>query len=155
MTNNKNNLRRAIENLIHAHINQIREQRGLSYLQQNEELRQIARTHSEDMSARKFFAHETPDGKDPGNRYTNHGYNYTRYGENIACVPYKALLSEQGERVRYDTPPQLAEGIVDGWMNSEGHRENILSTKWNDEAIGINFKRQTGVIRVYATQNFS
>lgn len=147
--------RRPIENLVHAHVNQIREQHGLSYLEQDEELRDIARLHSEDMADRQFFAHLTPEGKDPGDRYTEYGYQHLTYGENIARVPYKTPLANANGQTQYETPPELACGIVEGWMNSEGHRENILSTQWGCEGIGIEIKQKPGVIRVYTTQNFS
>lgn len=151
----KHENRRPIENLIHSHVNQIREQHDLSYIDQDEELRGIARHHSEDMAERKFFAHVTPDGKDPGDRYSEYGYQHITYGENIARVPYKTPLANANGQERYETPPDLARGIVDGWMNSEGHRENILSSQWDCEGIGIKIERKPGVIRVYTTQNFS
>jgi uncharacterized protein YkwD len=147
--------RRPIENLVHAHVNQVREQHGLSYLTQDDDLRNIARRHSADMADRQFFAHVNSDGKDPGDRYDDYGYSHTKYGENIARVPYQTPLANVNGQTQYDTPPELARGIVDGWINSEGHRENMLSTKWDCEGIGIEIERKQGVIRVYTTQNFS
>lgn len=55
----------------------------------------------------------------------------------------------------YDTPEGLATGIVDSWMNSTGHRENILRPYWNGEGIGIEIvETGDGMTKVWATQNF-
>jgi uncharacterized protein YkwD len=56
--------------------------------------------------------------------------------------------------VYHDTEEELAKGIVTQWMNSPGHRENILTPDWQREGLGIEATMQDGNIAVYATQNY-
>ncbi len=89
-------------------VNQIREENGLEPFVYNETLAETARAHSQDMIDRDFFDHYNPDGKSPFDRMRDNGLSYSMAAENIA--------------VGYPSP----EAVVEGWMNSEGHRANIL-----------------------------
>lgn len=89
-------------------VNQIREENGLEPFVYNETLAETARAHSQDMIDRNFFDHTNPDGKSPFDRMRENGLSYSMAAENIA--------------VGYPSP----EAVVEGWMNSEGHRANIL-----------------------------
>ena len=89
-------------------VNQIREENGLEPFVHNETLAQVARAHSQDMIDRDFFDHNNPDGKSPFDRMTAAGIRWSMAAENIAG----------GQR----TP----EEVVESWMNSPGHRANIL-----------------------------
>lgn len=89
-------------------VNQIREENGLEPFVYNEILAETARAHSQDMIDRDFFDHYNPDGKSPFDRMRDNGLSYSMAAENIA--------------VGYPSP----EAVVEGWMNSEGHRANIL-----------------------------
>lgn len=89
-------------------VNQIREENGLEPFMYNETLAETARAHSQDMIDRNFFDHTNPDGKSPFDRMRDNGLSYSMAAENIA--------------VGYPSP----EAVVEGWMNSEGHRANIL-----------------------------
>ncbi|MEV6327680.1 sigma-70 family RNA polymerase sigma factor [Streptomyces sp. NPDC051909] len=82
-------------------------------------LTRAAQGHSDDMAARNFFDHTNPDGADPGDRVTAAGYRWSTYGENIA----------KGQR----TPAE----VMDAWMNSPGHRANILNCSFKEIGIGI------------------
>ena len=84
-----------------------------------------AEKHSSNMANRDFLAHCDPDtGTLPWDRMTDVGYVWSRAGENIAAG--------------YTT----ASAVVDGWMNSSGHRANILSTDFRE--IGIGYVYQSG-----------
>ncbi|MCX2181484.1 CAP domain-containing protein, partial [Streptomyces sp. SKN60] len=85
----------------------------------NSLLTRAAQGHSDDMAARNFFDHTNPDGADPGDRVTATGYRWSTYGENIA----------KGQR----TPAE----VMDAWMNSPGHRANILNCSFKEIGIGI------------------
>lgn len=98
----------AYEQQVFDLVNQIREENGLSPFEYNETLAQVARAHSQDMIDRNFFDHINPDGDDPSDRVSAAGIRWSRVAENIAA----------GQR----TPEQ----VVDSWMNSPGHRANIL-----------------------------
>jgi uncharacterized protein YkwD len=71
------------------------------------------------MAARDYFDHTSPDGKDPGDRITAAGYQWTTYGENIA----------RGQ--------QTPAAVMDSWMNSPGHRANILNCSFKEIGLGV------------------
>ena len=89
-------------------VNQIREENGLPPFVYNGTLAETARAHSQDMVDRNFFNHNNPDGQSPFDRMKANGIRYSMAAENIAAG--------------YPSP----EAVVEGWMNSEGHRANIL-----------------------------
>ncbi|MET9956862.1 sigma-70 family RNA polymerase sigma factor [Streptomyces sp. NPDC006339] len=100
-------------------VNTERARAGCGPLTANSLLTRAAQGHSEDMAARNFFDHTNPDGDGPGERVTATGYRWSTYGENIA----------KGQR----TPAQ----VMDSWMNSPGHRANILNCDFREIGIGI------------------
>ena len=150
----------AVEYHIHKDINERRSEHGLSKLEFDEQLQQIARAHSSDMAARSYFSHEGPGGDDFADRYSESGYNcriatsetsYATGAENIAYTWYNKRVETQGRTRYYDNASEVATGVVNGWMNSTGHRKNILTPYWKSEGIGVNI---TDSGKVYATQNF-
>ncbi|ELZ88965.1 hypothetical protein C453_00940 [Haloferax elongans ATCC BAA-1513] len=149
-THNKSKLEREI----HAEINTRRQKHDLSTLKYDSELSEIAGSHSQDMAGRQYFSHVSPDGTTLSDRYQWHGYEcrvstssneYATGGENIA---YRASTNLETNESR------LAVTIVDGWMNSTGHRKNILRPYWENEGIGVNVTREGDKTAVYVTQNF-
>lgn len=100
-------------------VNNERAKQGCAPVTANEQLDTAAQRHSEDMAARDYFSHTSPDGTDPGDRITAAGYRWSTYGENIA----------RGQQ----TPTQ----VMDGWMNSSGHRANILNCDFKEIGVGI------------------
>jgi uncharacterized protein YkwD len=93
---------------------------GCSALHVDTRLRTAARRHSADMRARGYFDHNAPDGTDPWERIKAAGYT-TPGAENIA----KGYAS--------------AEAVVKGWMNSSGHRANILNCSLKAVGIGVEY----------------
>ncbi|ELY47948.1 CAP domain-containing protein [Natronorubrum bangense] len=150
-----------VEQYIHEGINEERTTRGLEALEFDEDLQEIARGHSEDMAERGYFSHTDPEGNAFADRYAEHGYECRAYtdggtyyigGENIAYTYVdQPVQTDSGDVVRHTTERELADGLVEQWMNSDEHRENILADHWNNEGIGI---AVTDNDRVYATQNF-
>ncbi|MFD8543796.1 CAP domain-containing protein [Streptomyces sp. NPDC059649] len=104
-----------------ALVNSERAKAGCSPLKNNARLQKAAQRHSDDMANRGFFDHTNPDGLGPGERITAAGYQWSSYGENIAA----------GQR----TPTQ----VMRTWMNSTGHRENILACDSQEIGVGIHF----------------
>jgi uncharacterized protein YkwD len=102
-----------------ALVNQERAKAGCGALAEDPQLEKAAQDHSDDMAARNFFDHTNPDGADPGQRITAAGYKWSTYGENIA----------QGQ--------QTAQAVMESWMNSPGHRANILNCSFKDIGVGI------------------
>ncbi|MGY6018762.1 sigma-70 family RNA polymerase sigma factor [Streptomyces spinosirectus] len=102
-----------------ALVNQERAKAGCGALTEDPQLEKAAQGHSDDMAARGFFDHTNPDGADPGQRITAAGYKWSTYGENIA----------QGQ--------QTAAAVMESWMNSPGHRANILNCSFKDIGVGV------------------
>ena len=154
---------RQLEDRTHELINAERVKRGLSSLEHIRKIGLIARSHSEDMAKRGYFAHESPEGLSPTDRGTQAGYNcrkdygtYYTYGlaENIhQGWLYDSFSTRNGRVVSYVwfTLEGLARTAVSGWMNSKGHRENILKPSYDKSGIGVAIA-QDG--KVYFTQNF-
>ncbi|MBQ7886372.1 MAG: SafA/ExsA family spore coat assembly protein [Clostridia bacterium] len=99
-------------------VNEIRAQNGLKPLSANWELSRVARYKSEDMADRGYFSHTSPTYGTPFQMITAFGLSYRTAGENIA----------QGQRTPQD--------VVDAWMNSSGHRANILSSAYTQIGVG-------------------
>ncbi|GGY01273.1 hypothetical protein GCM10010324_55130 [Streptomyces hiroshimensis] len=102
-------------------VNAERAKAGCSPLTINAKLQAAAQGHSDDMAARDYYAHTSPEGKSPGDRMTAAGYRWSTYGENI----FKS--------------PKDARTAMDGWMKSSGHRANILNCSFKEIGVGINF----------------
>ncbi len=145
--------RRWVEFYIHIYVNEERTSHGLKPIEFDAALRDIARNHSTEMARNEYFAHVSPSGENPGDRYRDSGYHcLSGAGENIAYTYFdRRVRTENGTVVRYRTADELARGVVSQWMNSTGHRENILSEKWDREGIGIYYAKNG---RIFATQNF-
>ncbi len=106
-------------------INAIRAQHGLAALLPNRALNVSAMNHSRDMVAHDYFSHDTPSGTTPAQRMQRNGAPCSQgcaLGENIAWA--SGSLS---------TPT----AIVQAWMNSPGHRANILESLFRYEGLGV------------------
>ena len=119
--------------------NQERLNAGLLALTYNYQLEVAAESHSQDMALQDYFDHNGLDGSSPFDRIEATGYNYSWAAENIAA----------GQT----TPEQ----VVNGWMNSPGHRANILNTNLTEIGVGYYYLgNDTGNenFNHYWTQNF-
>jgi uncharacterized protein YkwD len=152
-----------LEYLVHRYVNAERAEHGESNLTFDTDLRAVARYHSADMANRSYFSHVGPDGETLSDRYRRFDYQcrvntgtlqYATGGENILYTYYDAPVAMGNRTVEYDSQKELARGIVNGWMNSTSHRQNLLKSYWQREAIGIHIEQTDGRTRVYATQNF-
>lgn len=154
-----------LERAIHRSVNRERAESGLSRLNFDANLANIARSHSQDMAARGYFSHTSPEGETLEDRYSQHGYDcrvqvsgsrYMTGAENIAYTYADTqVIADSGGTVDYDgNETRIARGLVRQWMNSPGHRENILRPYWNNEGIGVATAETSEGTRVYATQNF-
>ncbi|WP_406437885.1 CAP domain-containing protein [Streptomyces sp. NBC_01613] len=99
--------------------NRERARAGLPPLAADALLTTAAQAHSADMVARAFYSHTSPEGSQPWDRAAAAGARRRSIGENIAC----------GQR----SPAE----VVDGWMNSPGHRANILKPDFTHIGIGL------------------
>jgi uncharacterized protein YkwD len=114
-------------------VNRERASRGLKTLTPDDKLRDLARAHARDMLARGYFAHETPEGKNPFQRMRAAKIRYTAAGENLAF----ALTLEVAH---------------DGLMRSPGHRKNILDPDYRRIGIGA---LRAGPHGIMFTQEFT
>ncbi|WP_460777390.1 CAP domain-containing protein [Nocardiopsis nanhaiensis] len=97
-------------------VNDERSSHGCGPVDVDDRLTAAAQEHSQDMDDRDYMAHDSPDGEGPGERAQRHGYN--AFGaENVA----------KGQ--------QSAEQVMNSWMDSPGHRDNILNCGL--ESIGV------------------
>ncbi len=150
-----------LEKKVHDLINRERRKKGLSTLAWDESLHHIARRYSSDMSERGFFSHNDPEGRCFMDRYKAGGFecrlrfgNKTCLGaENIAQENlYKSVLYRNGvPSYAWNSVDEIAASVVDLWMKSKGHRENILTPYFKCQGIGIAFSEDG---RVYVTENF-
>jgi uncharacterized YkwD family protein/spore coat assembly protein SafA len=99
-------------------VNEQRARYGVKPLQENWELSRVARYKSQDMHDRHYFSHTSPTYGSPFDMMRAFGLSYRYAGENIAY----------GQRT-----PQAA---VNAWMNSSGHRANILNANYTQIGVG-------------------
>ncbi|WP_131723919.1 CAP domain-containing protein, partial [Streptomyces showdoensis] len=102
-----------------ALANAERRKAGCDPLRSDAKLRRAAQKHADDMAARDYYDHTTPEGRTPGDRITAAGYDWSAWGENIFRGPHTAAEA------------------VEGWMNSEGHRKNILNCAFKEVGVGV------------------
>jgi RNA polymerase sigma factor (sigma-70 family) len=100
-------------------VNVQRAQNGCGPLTANGKLQQAAQGQSDDMAARHFFDHTNPDGAGPQQRIDATGYQWSTWGENIA-------MGQQNPA-----------SVMDAWMNSPGHRANILNCSFKEIGVGV------------------
>ena len=150
---------RELEDRIYELVNVERLEHGMRSLDHVREVRLIARSHSEDMLTRDYFAHESPQGFGPMSRSEQAQYKCpmrSSYGlaENIALIALHAgYIDRDGEMdiQTWITLEGLALRFVHGWMNSKGHRANILTSSYNSTGVGVAISED---YKVYGTQNF-
>ena len=112
-------------------VNSERGRVGLLPLRLHSQLIAAAQAHSDDMARHNFMSHTGSDGSSPFDRMKRYGYNFRWAGENVASG--------------YSSP----QDVMRGWMNSSGHRANILNPNFRD--IGIGYARGNSP---YWTQKF-
>lgn len=106
------------ETLLYRLTNCERRARGIEPMQCDRRLVWTGRAHSRDMIDRNYFSHQTPEGRTPGVRLSDRGVDWESSSENIALAPTTALTHS-------------------GWMQSDGHRANILRSEVDRVGIGV------------------
>ena len=106
------------ENEVIRLVNEIRIKNGLNQLESDWQLSRVARYKSQDMKNNNYFSHTSPIYGSPFEMIKNFGISFRSAGENIA----------KG----YSTP----QAVVNGWMNSSGHRANILNSSYTKIGVG-------------------
>lgn len=138
VTNEDTNFMSAVETAIFNKVNEERAKAGVPTLTYNTVMQKYARIKSQDMGDNNYFSHEDLNGNLITTQMKNDGVSYKAWGENIAYI---------GGNLSADA---LAEQFMTNWMNSSGHRANILSTNFSSIGVGV-YKIGN---KVYATQEF-
>ena len=115
-------------------VNDERAKANCAALAADDRLTAAARGHSADMAARNYFSHTTTEGVEFATRITDAGYRWSRAGENIA----------KGQR----TPAE----VMSSWMNSAGHKANILNCNFKNIGVGVAADAQGALVW---TQDFA
>ncbi|WP_199752922.1 CAP domain-containing protein [Actinoplanes sp. ATCC 53533] len=124
----------ALEAEVVTIVNTERAKAGCAALTTDDRLIAAARGHSTDMAARGYFSHTTPEGVAFSTRITSAGYRWSGAGENIA----------KGQR----TPAE----VMTSWMNSAGHKANILNCGFKNIGVGVAADAQGSLVW---TQDFA
>ena len=127
-----------IEQAIFQRVNHERTAVGLPALSYNTTMQSYARIKSKDMGDNGYFSHEDQQGNLITVKMKADGISYRAWGENIAYI--KGMTGNSA----------LATRFMDNWMNSSGHKANILSTNFSSVGIGVYKIGDT----YYATQEF-
>ena len=127
-----------VESMIFNKVNEERAKNGLAPLSYNSTMEHYARVKSQDMGDRGYFDHNNPEGELMTAQMLRDGVTYNAWGENIA---YIGGISDANA---------LANQFMTNWMNSSGHRANILSSNFTSIGVGVYKIGNT----VYATQEF-
>lgn len=109
----------AIEREIWQIVNKERSDHGLAPLKLANDLSYVARVKSRDMNDKKYFDHESPTYGSPFKMMNDFGLKFSTAGENIAAGYVDAAE------------------VMEGWMNSPGHRANILTPEYEEIGIGV------------------
>jgi len=124
-----------VENIISL-TNQSRQEYSLSTLSENSVLNLAAQAKADDMLKNGYFSHNSPDGKTPWDFIVNSGYSYLMAGENLA--------------VNFTE----AENVETAWMNSPGHKANIVNKNFEEIGIGVAQGEYQGHSAIFVVQMF-
>ncbi|MCG8540362.1 MAG: stalk domain-containing protein [Clostridia bacterium] len=125
-------LKKSYERQIFDLANAIRARFNKAQYRWDDKISSLAREHSKDMADKNYFSHENLKGKSPFDRMEDNNIDFTRAAENIAAGQPNAIFAHEN------------------WMNSKGHRQNILG-ECEVLGVGVYFG---GKYKIYYTQNF-
>ena len=108
----------SMEKQVASLTNSERKAKGLSVLTLDSQLSKLARLKAEDLAKKGYFSHTSPTYGSAFDMMNKYGVSYRTAGENIA----------KGQKT--------AESVMNGWMNSSGHRANILSSAYTNIGVG-------------------
>ena len=143
----------AIAQRIHTLINEAREAEGLPPLKWSDELASQAINHSSDQAEHNYFSHEDRAGRSASERAKRAGYTcerplgdgrtYSGIGENIfhtffyTAITTTVINGVESEAYEWKSEQEIAREAVSAWMNSPGHRKNILTPHYQEAGLGL------------------
>lgn len=138
-----------LERLVLEAVNHTRQARSLSALRLDPDLQAVARSHSLDLARTGRMGHRGSDGTSPAGRMRRHGLSFQALAENVYRAPLFAYCSYVrpssggiSKRCAWEPPERLAALAVDGWLNSPGHRANLLGESFVGVGVGVAFDAQ-------------
>jgi uncharacterized protein YkwD len=124
---------RELELAVFNEINNVRQQYGVHPLRWDDQVAEVARKHSEDMAKRNYYGHVSPEGKHPQDRMNeNH----------VDCFV--------GENILSPFITDSVQNMINSWLNSKGHKQNLLRVDYDKTGVGI----ASDGIYFLITQNF-
>lgn len=114
-----------------------RRENGSAVLVWNDLLAKAAETKAKDMFSKQYFAHNSPEGKTPAQFVNEAGYSYIKTGENLAL----GIFKDEAD-------------LVKAWMDSPGHRENLLNPKFREIGVAVVSGHYKGDKVIIAVQEF-
>ena len=140
-------LKQQIAQKILAKTNTIREDLGLSRLQQNDNMDELAEIHSINMVSFDFFDHVDHENKSPSDRADDLNFSWSSIAENIGFVPWFENVTGCGDTRSAEA---ISQCVVEGWRNSPGHYANMIG-EFNELGVGVAFTQDS---IAYFTQVF-
>lgn len=131
-----NQLASVLPSVVTRLTNDVRAEVNLPELKSNEVLTRAAQAKAEDMAAKSYFAHQSPDGRQPWDWMADAGYQYQVAGENLAVNFHDS------------------EDVVKAWQNSPTHNANLLSPRYTETGIGMAEGEYKGRKAVFVVQMF-
>jgi uncharacterized protein YkwD len=113
----------AVQNQVLSLVNRNRRHGGCGQVTADRRLNAAASGHAADMARHRYLAHQSTNGEGAGDRVSDAGYRWRRYGENIA----------RGQ--------DSATEVVSGWMHSPKHRHNIMDCRLREMGVGLAYAR--------------
>ena len=141
---------RVVERSILHYTNRERKRQGRKRLTGSRSLIRAARGHSRWMARRNRFSHTGGGGSQPWHRAQRAGYTSSQVSENI-WQSSGSSGSAWKSKFFWNSSWRLGRAAVITWMNSPGHRRNLLDPNWQHIGIGV---ARSGRGRIYLTQNF-
>ena len=145
--NTELSLKQQIAQKILAKTNTIREDLGLSRLQQNDNMDKLAEIHSMNMVSFDFFDHVDHENKSPSDRADDLNFSWSSIAENIGFVPWFENVTGCGDTRSAEA---ISQCVVEGWRNSPGHYANMVGD-FNELGVGVAFTQDS---IAYFTQVF-
>lgn len=129
-------------NLIERETNSFRKANVLSPLSQEFALQLNAKNYSESMLKGDFMSHTNKAGCDLTCRFKADGYEASAWGENLAMIKFDNPLSAA----------EVADYFMKGWKKSSGHRENLLSSDFTHQGVGVSYSNNAVYVSVQFAQ---
>lgn len=151
---------------VHDQVNELRSKHGVKALSWNDHLSTIARDHSQHMAEANYFSHYSPEGLSPTERAQKAGFEYiielsggqrVGLGENIFTSytyhSYKTALKNGEVTVTYNwkSARELADEMIDTWLQSPGHKKNLLREDYTELGMGAFISEEH---QLFVTQTF-